>query len=174
MITVVLGKPQEDGEELRKRVDKGCKVFKEENCEYLVLSGGKVNPEASNPEATLMEEYVEDIPSEKVILEDRSKGTIGNAYFTRKILESHNIDTGQIFVVTSCYHSGRGKYIFDQVFENSEVNTFHCVEFDNPQAEKEEKESLIMAENFFKNISPGNMEGIRYKLEEKFDHVELG
>jgi uncharacterized SAM-binding protein YcdF (DUF218 family) len=171
LITVVLGRS--DGEELRKRVEKGSQVFKQENCDYLVLSGGKVDPEASKSEASTMKEYVEDVPNEKIILENRSKGTIGNAFFTRRILESREIDVDKIFVVTSCYHRKRGEYIFEQVFGKTLVDVSHCVEYKNSKEEDKEEESFNLAKNFFKDISPGDMNTIKKQLTAYFDNVEF-
>ena len=66
-------------------------------------------------EAKAMKNYAisKGIASSTIICENKSKDTIGNAYFVRLILKDKNMF--QITVVTSDYHMRRTKYIFNKI-----------------------------------------------------------
>lgn len=79
----------------------------------LLMSGGISNPKIPISEAELMRQYcIENgIYKDNIIVEDNSLDTIGNAFFTRKIIDAiPNIS--DIYVISSCYHMNRAKYIF--------------------------------------------------------------
>ena len=151
--------------ELKGRMDVGIKVFKDKHAEYLILSGGKSNPAVDVSEAEVMRKYAleKGVPMEKVILEEESLDTIGNAYFTRKMVD--NLRCSDIYVVSSCYHMKRTEYIFKMCYgENYNLFFNSCYLHDDKKAEYNEKNSIKLAEGFFRDIAPGDMNEIRRRL----------
>ncbi len=154
--------------ELKGRMDTGIDVFKKKSAKYLILSGGKSNPSIDVSEAEVMRDYAlnSGIPSEKIILEEDSKDTIGNAYFTRKLIDKLDYsDIPEIYVVSSCYHMRRMEYIFGRCYgEKYSLSFDYCFSFDNKEAKKKEDRSIKLAEQFFKGIAPGDMDEIGRRL----------
>lgn len=107
---------------LRKRVDEGVRLYKSGKASKLIMSGkhglflhlrGQV---PSNSESSVMKKYAVSlgVPAENILIEDESKDTLGNAYFTKvRILEPHN--WYNCFLVTSDYHIDRTRSLFDFV-----------------------------------------------------------
>ncbi len=146
-------------------MDVGIKLFKELPAKYLILSGGKTNPHIELSEAEVMRKYMleREISPERIILEESSMDTIGNAYFTRKIVD--NLGCSEIYVVSSCYHMRRVKFIFEMCYgKNYNMFFEYCFLYQNPDAEKKETESLRLAREFFKNIIPGDLNEIEKRL----------
>ena len=123
---IILGcSNNEDGsisELLRSRVDEGVRLYKSGESSKLIMSGkhglflhlsGKV---PLNSESSVMKKYAESlgVPTENILIEDESKDTLGNAFFTKiKILEPNH--WYNCFVVTSNYHVERTQWLFDIV-----------------------------------------------------------
>ena len=151
--------------ELKGRMDVGINVFRDKDAKYLIVSGGKTNPSVNLSEAEVMRNYaiMRGIPPEEIILEQNSMDTIGNAYFTRKIVDK--IGCADIYVVSSCYHVERVKFIFEMSY-GKDYNMFfnYCFPFHSLDAEKKEKDSIKLAEDFFRNITPGDLYEIKKRL----------
>jgi len=151
--------------ELKGRMDVGNKVFKDKSAKYLILSGGKTNPLVNLSEAKAMNDYalMMGILSGAIILEQNSMDTIGNAYFTRKIVDK--IRCSDIYVVSSCYHMKRVKFIFEMCYGGN-YNMFfnYCFPFHNQDAEKKEEDSIEFAKDFFRNVTPGDLDEIKERL----------
>lgn len=151
--------------ELKGRMDVGIKVFKDTSAKYLILSGGKTNPLVNLSEAEVMKDYalMKGIPPEAIILEQNSMDTIGNAYFTRKIIDK--LGCFDIYVVSSCYHMRRAKFIFEMCYgKNYNMFFDYCFPFRNQNAEKKEKDSIKFAKDLFRNITPGDLDEIEKRL----------
>lgn len=146
-------------------MDVGIKVFKEKSAKYLILSGGKTNPSVSLSEAEVMRNYAltRGIPPKAIILEENSMDTIGNAYFTRKIIDM--LGCSDIYIVSSCYHMRRVKFIFEMCY-GRKYNMFfdYCFTISNQDAERKEEYSIKLAKDFFENITPGNLDEIERRL----------
>ncbi len=110
------------------RLEKGLELFNQEVAENIILSGKYSSDLDYTPvttEARAMARYLEEkgVPADKIYLEEESKDTIGNAYFTKiKILEPKN--WRNIVVVTSDFHIPRAKYIFRKVLGDGYKVTF--------------------------------------------------
>jgi len=167
-VVIVLGNRisgQKIHAELKGRMDVAIQLFRDKNANYLILSGGKTNPSIDLSEAEVMKDYalMKVIPSEAIILEENSMDTIGNAYFTRKIVDK--IKCLDIYVISSCYHMKRVKFIFEMCYgENYNMFFNYCFPFHNQNAEKKEKDSIKLAKDFFKNIMPGDLDKIEKRL----------
>lgn len=106
----------------KSRVDEGVRRYKDGESSRILMSGkygfwldwSKEVPVRS--EASAMKEYAETlgVRSDDILIEDESKDTLGNAYFTKiHILEPQNYRN--VIVVTSDFHIDRTRYIFDLV-----------------------------------------------------------
>lgn len=116
MIVVVLGEAltsNKPGKILKQRVEAAIKI----PAEKYIMSGAycfttkKIPPKT---EAQAMKEYALSlgINKNKIIKEEKSKDTIGNAYFTKQIIKNNTF-----LVITSDFHKERVEYIFEKVFK---------------------------------------------------------
>jgi len=158
--------------ELQGRMDEAINIYQNvlnlgnKNNVVFILSGGKTQNSVQLSEAEVMMKYCKDnnISTNKIIKETESLDTIGNAVFTRKIVDDLK-EISEIFVVSSCYHMNRVKYIFNIVFgSNYKMNYDNCHSSNEQGIEDEEKTSLELAQNFFKNIVPGEIKFIERHL----------
>ena len=103
----------------RARVERAVALFKAGIAPRLIASGrNSLMAEQLPPvtEAAAMGSFATalGVPAEAVFLEDQSRDTIGNAYFTaRRYLEPNGWDA--IRVVTSDYHVPRTSWIFQKI-----------------------------------------------------------
>ena len=168
-IVIVLGNRLETTDihpELKGRVNKGVEVFRRENADYMILSGGKTNPSVSISEAEVMKRHAirKGVEPEKIILDEESRDTIENAYYTRKIVDEISDERKSliVYVISSCYHMKRAKFDFEQIYGSECPPNFeYCFE-----AEEREKEGVLMERDkaFFRGIEPGDMKRIEEKL----------
>ena len=94
------------------------------------------------------------VPSENILLEERSKDVLGNAYFSRiSYLEPSRWKN--VIVITSGYHVPRAEYVFKKILGQDYVmdflqadNTLLPKEIEKLVAEK--KENLNLQENGWK------------------------
>jgi uncharacterized SAM-binding protein YcdF (DUF218 family) len=101
-------------------VKRGVALYKAEVAPRIIMSGryGLVTPDRIPPiteaEAMARAAIHAGVPADAIILEDESRDTIGNAYFTaRRHLEPNGWTN--VRVVTSDYHVPRAAWVFDKV-----------------------------------------------------------
>ena len=138
------------GEELSGRMDIGIKLMAEKGAKFMIVSGGYTNPEINISEALAMKKYAmnKEVPERSIILEEESTDTIGNGFFSRKLVDSMNL-AHKIFVVTSCYHVQRTKYIFDHYYVDDFIMNYdHCYNAFSEKAQLEESKFLRTREFF--------------------------
>lgn len=121
-IIVLAGGINEDGSlsiSSQKRIEKAAELFKAGVSDWLVMSGQwsfwLENP-MPRTEAEAMKQYAMTlgIPAERIIKEESSKDTLGNAYFCKiNILKPRGWT--DITIVTSDYHVERTKMIFENI-----------------------------------------------------------
>jgi hypothetical protein len=106
-------------------------------CYFLVLSRGTTHrpplldknsfpiDEASASAAYLIEH---NIPSDKILIENWSLDTIGNAYFARQcILEP--MELHRLAIITNEFHMTRTKFIFDWIFSLTNSTEERCEKY---------------------------------------------
>lgn len=102
------------GEET-ERVEYGVKLFKDgwARKDLIVMAGGPLVWKYTW--AGLMKDHAESlgVPARKILVEDKSRTTEEDAYYTKEILKKNRI--ASVILVTSPYHSRRASIIFEKV-----------------------------------------------------------
>ena len=102
------------GEET-ERVEYGVKLFKDgwARKDVIVMAGGPLVWKYTW--AGLMKDHAESlgVPARKILVEDKSRTTEEDAYYTKEILKNNRI--ASVILVTSPYHSRRASIIFEKV-----------------------------------------------------------
>lgn len=98
--------------QLKLRLKTAAKVFKE-NPHMLILVSGGQGPDEEVSEAKAMRDYLVklDVPSESILLEDRSTSTVENLIFSKAILDSLKVNTSTVGIVTTEFHMYRAKML---------------------------------------------------------------
>lgn len=79
----------------------------------IIVSGGRVFEDKNSSLAqTMADSLRNDFNIDHVLLEDQSRSTYENAYYTKRLLDQHNME--QIFLVTNSYHMTRAMMTFQQ------------------------------------------------------------
>lgn len=120
---IVLGRTLDPGGRLsvlgRQRVHRAFQLWQEGVAPRLILTGRcsltSTEPVAVTEAAAMAAHAVElGVPREALLLEERSRDTIGNAYFVqRDILDAHGWRS--LRVVTSDFHIPRAAWVFQKV-----------------------------------------------------------
>ena len=105
---------QRDGtlnEESTKRALRGAEIFKTENADVIITSGGSERVHGDKAVAHVTRDFLItqcNISEHHIIADTRPRDTVGDAYFV-----SDHLDTGaRMTVVTSNYHVSRVEHIF--------------------------------------------------------------
>ena len=146
-------------EEARMRVRKGVELFRRGGYACLLMSGKYPARMSSIPlktEAMAMKDFASKlgVPRSKILVEERSRDTIGNAYFSRLLLRQKG--KGKITVITSGYHVKRARFIFHKVYGKHNVRLIG-VDANYPvrkmaRTRIAEDCSLKLAKDFFKGV----------------------
>lgn len=179
MVVVVLGKRLKRlkaHESLQCQVDLGIRTLRETDSRYLILTGGETNPTVPRAESEAMREYAREQGVEEAALriETRSRDTIGNAFFTRLLVEALP-DVQTVRVVTTCYHAERAAYVFEQCFGPAyDVLTPDCYDTGIPETERAEAAALERTEAFFAPVLPGDLGRLATRIDADHDLYEDG
>jgi len=136
---------QRDGslnEESTKRASRGAEIFKAENADLIITSGGSERVHGEKPIAHVTRDFLikkYGIREEHLIADTRPRDTVGDAYFA-----SERLDAGsKMTVVTSAYHVNRVEHIFN--FCLSDLTKLKVTGVDHPAGREliaHEKKSL--------------------------------
>lgn len=176
MTVIVLGNRLHSAEihgQLRGRMDVGISLFQDVDSEWLLLTGAKTNPDVAATEADVMCEYAveQGVDPSNIICERNAEDTVGNAYFARRIIEALETDSKTIHVVSSCYHTERAEYIFNQCFGTAyTICTEHCHNYYEAPETTQEEQKLEQVTQLLGTVSPGDIDEIRQQL---IDHHTL-
>jgi len=134
-------------DESKGRAKKAIEIFNSGHFDYIITSGWNYREDSKLKISDVMAEFIIgnfDIQSDKVVRDENSRDTVGDAIFTkRNIVNQYNIS--KLMVVTSDYHEKRTEYIFRRVFYKALIQ----LEFKSLEAE------LILDENISMNRSKG-------------------
>lgn len=153
----------------KERVDAALELFAKNKYDKIIISGGTsgFEKEKTVSESEALKEYltVNRIDENLIINEEKSKDTIGNAIFTKKIIDKEKMRN--ITVITSDFHFERAKYVFDFIFGGEYNLQYDESKTKNKSDEliKNERESLELVKLFLnKNTKKENLESLLYKF----------
>jgi uncharacterized SAM-binding protein YcdF (DUF218 family) len=92
------------------RIKKGVELYKEDWAPLLVFSGAAAKGDISNAKAMERIAVSMGVPSENILIEEKSKTTIENAKFTSDLLRRKGVES--FILVTSPYHQRRTFNLF--------------------------------------------------------------
>lgn len=155
------------------RLDKAIELYDKLHCD-IVLSGKYSFLYSSEKppitEASKMAEYLlnKGVKKEILLKEEKSKDTIGNAYYLKKIFFIPKKEREGI-IITSRFHLDRVRYIFSKIFGSNYKLEFIGVEESLPKEEGErvverQKELLLKTKRLLSNMKDGEHNLLRYKL----------
>ncbi|MBW7477823.1 YdcF family protein [Paenibacillus oenotherae] len=111
---VVLGAALWDNEPspgLRERLDHALELYKQENVQYLILSGGYDHNGSTLTEAEGMRDYLlkRGVPADRLFLENDARSTYENLLFSQAIAKKNGFKS--FLIVTHDYHAPRAAEI---------------------------------------------------------------
>ena len=130
----------------------------------LITSGGATEKGCDVSEAEFMaQELIKlGIGDEKIFREEKAGTTIGNAVFTKLLLQKMGVTFQEMHIVTSCYHRSRSEFIFKKIFSIGNIHSDYCFDQTVPresEINKLRRDSMILEK----------MKGFRTEeIEEKF------
>ena len=153
---------------LRDRMDEAIRILRESDEEYLVCTGAQTNPDLTVAEWEVMRDYaiLRGVDRSRLLLERAARDTIGNGYFTRRLLDDRG-DRSAVRIVTSGVHTMRTRYVFERCFgEEREISVSHSGETDWTVGDlpPHERDRLDRTREFFATVSRGDVEAIGRKL----------
>ena len=145
-------------EESKLRVEKGVELFRKRISDCIIMNGGpglftketnegEYVPRGTHPvQCEVMRDYAVSlgIPRDKILIQDYSSDTVGEAYFIKEMF-LFPMNLKDIIIVTSTYHRKRAEKIYKQVLGPGYSIEFVCVntELDNdPETLIREEKSL--------------------------------
>lgn len=111
---------------LKRRLDKAIECY-EENPNVLIVVSGGMGPQEEYTEAYVMEKYLSKngIPSENIVLEDKSTSTYENFDFSKKILDAKFNRDYSVGFITNEYHIYRAGKI-SKIANIKNATHLHC------------------------------------------------
>lgn len=158
---------------LRRRVDAGLEALQATEAAALCCTGGRVNESVPRTEAEAMRAYaLTSVADDRVLVENRALDTIGNAYFSRRLLDKSGIELDTVHLVTADFHVDRARIAFEHCFANAEITTAFAIETIDPSLRPDPNDRRIRIErtrSFFDPIEPGDLAAIERRLLEDHD-----
>ena len=143
----------------RERTEKGIEIFKDGIVKTITLSGGYerlVDLEIPTHAEAMKKFAIEKgVPESKIIIEEKSLDTVGQAIFTKRYLAIPQ-KWKKIIVISSDYHIERVRAIFEFVYGKNFKISFVTTptEGDRTKIRAKEKESLQSFYETFKDVNP--------------------
>lgn len=153
------------------RVQVAIDLIKNKNVKKILLSGGYADKNATITHAKAMEKklILNNIEKEKIILEEFSLDSVGQAFFTKmNYIQKNNIF--DFLVITHNYHINRVKTIFDFIFgpkfniDYFSISTNYNEEINLTNINYIEENKLNIFKKTFENVSSGDDENIKKTL----------
>lgn len=157
--------------ELRGRVWAGVQTFRKRGADHLVFSGGPVDGEVPLSECEIMagQAWEWGVDPARIVQDDRALDTVGNAFFTRRVLDGLG-DVSTAYVVTSCYHVERAMYVFERCYGDAyDLRRGTCHAADVDPSTLHEAESLAANRDLLDGVTPGDLDEIARRMERHHD-----
>lgn len=177
-IVILGGGISKDGrlpERVKNRLKKAWQIFKKDK-KIKILVCGKYSflyPKNKAPKKTedkAMQDYLLNlgVPKKNIYLEEKSKDTIGNAYYAKKLYFIPKKER-EALIITSNFHLERVRFIFQKMFGKYYQFKFISPSFSLKNHEKarvikRQKELLWKTKEILTRMKPGNHNFLRGKL----------
>ncbi len=153
---IVLGcmlKGCEPTDEMKGRVERAVQFANLIHPDLMIFSGGHTSPECSYSEAGMMQKLAQDMGADKNIskIEEKSTTTVENAVYVRELLEKGKF-SGDLYIVTSCYHMIRSITIFRSVIPALASLSGICFEC-KPERLQSEASRLLIDQKIMSRVS---------------------
>ncbi|MGC8514895.1 MAG: YdcF family protein [Thermoplasmata archaeon] len=153
---IVLGcmlKSCEPTYEMKGRVERAVQFSNLIHPDLMIFSGGHTSPECPYSEAGMMQKLALEMGEDKNItrVEGKSTTTVENAVYVRALLDKE-LFSGDLYIVTSCYHMIRSITIFRTVIPNLISLSGLCFEC-KPERLESEASRLIIDQNIMSRVS---------------------
>ncbi len=156
-----------------RRLDKAVELYKNKPGNKIVLSGkySFLFKEKKPPlkESEKMARYLfKKIPRKDILLEKKSKDTVGNAYYLKKLIFIPRHEY-KATIITSNFHLARTKFIFNKIFGPTYQLTIVGVPDDLPKNEKKkvldrQKELLLKSKQMLAKMKDGDHNYLKRKI----------
>ncbi|MDE1856739.1 MAG: YdcF family protein [Candidatus Micrarchaeota archaeon] len=158
----------------KRCVEKLAELYKANPQALVILSGYKSFKIMGIPERTeaqAMKEYAISlgIPGDRILKEERSMDTTGNAYFVDDMISGMR-NIGELTVVSIDYHTERTRFIFNKMFRGRVPLHFKKAVSGLPEEEmrrmhRSEQETLELLELLFTGTRDGDRIRMRHMIE---------
>lgn len=155
------------------RLDEAIKLASNLDCKILVSGEYSFLYEKIKPpltEALKMNKYLleKGIPQGKILREELSKDTIGNAYYSKKYIFIPSKEKEAI-IITSDFQVERVKYIFSKIFGSEYKLKVIGIKSNLPDGEKEavwqrQKELLLKTQALLSNMKDGDHNFLKNRI----------
>jgi uncharacterized SAM-binding protein YcdF (DUF218 family) len=161
---------------LRRRMDAGLELLEADETRPLVVTGGQSNPSIPLTEASVMRDYAlrQGVDRARIHLEHAAQDTIGNAFFTRQIVDVLGAD--RVTAVSSTSHLPRVRFVFDQCFGDgyeltvTDGESADAAESVDPEARRRERKKHRRNQEFFEPVKRGDLDAVRHRLATAHDY----
>ncbi|KYK27649.1 MAG: hypothetical protein AYK19_06490 [Theionarchaea archaeon DG-70-1] len=158
--------------ESKLRVQKGVELFKKEVSDCVIMNGGpglfteetdggRCVPRGNHPvQCEVMRDYAVSlgVPRDKILMQDYSSDTVGEAYFVKEMF-LFPMNLKDIIIVTSNYHIKRAKKIYKHILGSDYSIEFVGVKTElcnDPETLAREEKSLSKFLELFGMLKPGD------------------
>ena len=171
VIIVLANEMNQQGElnaESQARADLAADKFLSGGFNQIITCGWDYRQDSEISIADAFEAYlvsVRQISSECIYAEVRSRDTVGDAVFTRLLIDENNLIESEFVVVTSRYHVNRTREIFTFVYgESAHISVVGSECAPQQSHQHTEKKSLEAFRATFAGITPGDIESIYSRM----------
>lgn len=156
-----------------KRLDKAIEIYNKNPDAKIVLSGKYSYLYIHKPllfESEAMKKYllIKNIPEKDILLEKKSKDTIGNAYYLKKLIFLPHQEHKAV-IITSAYHLTRANYIFKKIFGKGYHFSFAGTKDEMPEDEKKlvlkrQQDLLLKTKQILSKMKDGDHDFLKRKI----------
>lgn len=158
------------GKESRLRTLLACSFIRNKLASKALFSGWSYRSNVDVSLAKSMKFYAVStlgLPFNKGLTEERSKDTVGDAFYTYKKILKYSSNK-KIAVITSDYHIKRAGYIFKFIYGPSfHIDIYGVATSNSVKKVFSERRSLSIFKKTFKDVNPGEISGIQKVLKNR-------
>lgn len=167
VIIVLANEMSQQGElnaESQARADLAADLFLSGDYKQIITCGWDYRVDSEISIADAFEAYlvnVRQISSESIHAEIRSRDTVGDAVFTRQLVDENDLFESEFVVVTSNYHVNRTREIFTFVYgESAHISVIGSDSVSLQTHEQTENKSVEAFRASFAGVSSGDIDSI--------------